>query len=74
MSKQFNQKILSEEGFKSEVLDLELKGYLQIEDIVRFLNIETGKFYRNRDLGLIFKRLSKTNKVSFEEFLRIICF
>lgn len=64
--------VLSKEGFKAEVLDLELKGYLQIEDIVRYLNIETGKFYRNRDLSLIFKRISKTSRLSFEEFVKII--
>lgn len=63
---------LKEEGFKNELLDLELKGYLQIEDLVRYLNIETGKFYRNRDLITIFKRITKINKINFQELMRNI--
>jgi hypothetical protein len=39
-------------------LDLEKKGYVVLEDIVRFLNMETGTFYRNRDLFLIFRKIS----------------
>lgn len=30
-----------------------------IEDFVRLLNTETGNFYRNRDLYLIFDRIRK---------------
>ncbi len=33
-----------------------------MEDLVRFLNFESGNFYRNRDLVLIFKRF--TNEAS----------
>lgn len=54
------------------MLDLELKGFLQIEDVVRYLNIETGKFYRNRDLVLIFKRLTKNPHITFQELLEVV--
>jgi hypothetical protein len=29
-----------------------------IKDMVRFINVESDKYYRNRDLSLIFRRLS----------------
>jgi len=38
-------------------MDLNRKGYLAIEDLVCFVNLYTGNFYRNRDLILIFRRL-----------------
>jgi hypothetical protein len=72
VSRKFDVRKLKEEGFKNELLDLELKGYLQIEDLVRYLNIETGKFYRNRDLITIFKRITKINKINFQELMRNI--
>lgn len=50
---------LESEDFASECLDLEKKGYIVLEDIVRFLNMETGTFYRNRDIYLIFRRISE---------------
>lgn len=49
---------MENEDFASESLDLEKKGYIVLEDIVRFLNMETGTFYRNRDIFLIFRRIS----------------
>lgn len=33
---------------------------------MRFLNIESGTFYRNRDLFLIFGRVSGGERSSFE--------
>jgi hypothetical protein len=36
---------------------------------VRFLNIESGTFYRNRDLFLIFHRFTRTERLNFEEML-----
>lgn len=42
-----------------------------MEDFVRFLNIETGTFYRNRDLILLFKRLA-TEKVTFSQMLEAL--
>ena len=49
-----------------EKLDFEKKNYVTIEDLVRFLNMESGNFYRNRDLFLIFDRIinSSYQKVS----------
>ena len=40
--------------------------------MVRFLNMETGTFYRNRDLILIFKRFTKTNKLQWSEFIDVL--
>jgi hypothetical protein len=54
--KQFDKVALKAEGFVHEKLDLEKKGFINLEDFVRFLNFESGNFYRNRDLVLIFKR------------------
>lgn len=59
--------------FKQDRVDLERKGYLTVEDFVRFLNIETGTFYRNRDLILIFRRLGSDTKLSFDAFLKVVC-
>ena len=49
-----------------------MKGYLQIEDIVRYINIETGKFYRNRDLITLYKRITRTHRLVFEDLIKII--
>ncbi len=62
-----------------EKFDLEKKGYINMEDLVRFLNFESGNFYRNRDLVLIFKRLSgeaseqRSEKVlDIEKILKVV--
>ena len=65
----FNRKEFEKERFVSSKLDLEKKGYFVLEDLVRFLNMETGTFYRNRDLYLIFRRLTKTTKIDFDDFM-----
>jgi len=44
-------------------LDLERKGYIVLEDLVRFLNMETGTFLRNRDIYLIYRRISIEERV-----------
>ncbi len=55
-------------------LDLDKKGYILIEDLVRFLNIESGTFLRNRDLSIIFRRINKkSEKIMFEDILSAIC-
>lgn len=46
---------------------------MTVEDFVRFLNIETGTFYRNRDLILIFRRMTSEPKISFETFIKTVC-
>lgn len=55
-----------------EKLDLERKGYFILEDLVRFLNMETGTFFRNRDLYLVFRRLTPTTKMDFEDFMAML--
>ena len=53
---------------------MERKGHIVLEDLVRFLNMETGTFFRNRDLVLIFRRITSEDKVSFEDFMNAICY
>ena len=42
-----------------EQLGRALKEEVRIEDLVRLVNTETGSFYRNRDLFMIFQRLKQ---------------
>ena len=51
---------------------MDRKGYFTVEDLVRFLNMETGTFYRNRDLILIFKRLTTGTKLQWENFMKVL--
>lgn len=39
-------------------MDIDGKGSVSIEDVVRFVNVESDQYYRNRDLVLVFRRLS----------------
>lgn len=39
-------------------MDIDKKGTITIEDMVRYINLESDKYYRNRDLALVFRRLS----------------
>jgi Ca2+-binding EF-hand superfamily protein len=74
LSKQYRRELLEREGFVASKLDLDKKGYILIEDLVRFLNIESGTFLRNRDLSIIFRRINKkSEKVMFEDILSAIC-
>lgn len=45
-------------------MDLNKKGYLSIEDIVCFVNLHTGKFYRNRDAIGLLKRFSDGKQIN----------
>lgn len=38
-------------------MDIDRKGYVSVEDLVRFVNVESDQYFRNRDLVLIYKRL-----------------
>lgn len=69
LRRKFNADLLKKERFEQDRLDLERKGFLTVEDFVRFLNIETGTFYRNRDLVLLFRRLTSQEKIVFQEFI-----
>jgi hypothetical protein len=37
------------------------------------MNIESGKFYRNRDLVMILRRISSNPRISFEDFINTVC-
>ena len=69
---QFDVRQMREEHFEEGKLDLEKKGYLTVEDFVRFLNIETGTFYRNRDLILLFRRMTSAETIAFSDFISVI--
>ena len=69
----FERSSLLEAGFSAGRMDLEKKGFIELADVVRFLNIESGSFYRNRDIYLIFQRLAGGERVSFEEIMGQIC-
>ena len=45
-----------------------------LEDLVRFMNLETGTFFRNRDLALIFRRLTASDRLGFEDFMSVLCY
>lgn len=66
---QFNLREFQVEKFTEDKVDLEKKGYFVVEDLVRFLNMETGTFYRNRDLILVFRRLGSSEQLHWQQFL-----
>jgi hypothetical protein len=69
---QFNIDQLEQEGLIRK-LDMDGKGHIAIEDLVRIINMEEGTFFRNRDLYLIYQRMSKGSEVlNIEDFLNIL--
>ena len=55
---QFDRNVLSLQKFDiKDTLDMEKKGWISIGDLVRFINIGTGQFFRTRDFQLVYKRL-----------------
>ena len=56
---------LKQEGL-IEKLDMDGKGFITVEDIVRIINMEEGTFFRNRDLYLVFQRLSQNEMINAE--------
>jgi hypothetical protein len=40
-------------GINAKNLDIERKGFIEAEDLTRFINMELNKYYRKRDLWLI---------------------
>lgn len=40
-------------------IDLQKKGYLSVEDLVCFVNLFSGNFFRNRDFIMVYKRFLK---------------
>lgn len=70
LSKKFNKSAMEKEDFSGLSIDLDKKGYMVLEDLVRFLNMETGTFFRNRDLFSIFRRMSNnSDRISFATFI-----
>ena len=56
---------LKQEGL-IEKLDMDGKGFITVEDIVRIINMEEGTFFRNRDLYLVFQRLNQNEMINAE--------
>lgn len=46
-------------GFTEENIDISKRGFIAIEDLVRYINYEMDSFFRNRDVYLIYHRLKK---------------
>ena len=49
-------------NFTNRELDIENKGFVKVEDLVRFFNMRANIFYRSRDLCLIFTRIAGKDK------------
>lgn len=64
-----NIKKLEKEFFSVKDIDLNRKGFISVEDIVCFVNLYTGNFFRNRDVISLYKRFTKTGELSYESFL-----
>ena len=56
-------------------MDIDKKGFISVEDLVRFINVESDTYYRNRDLVLIYKRLLCKNEeqVTLESMKKVFC-
>jgi hypothetical protein len=72
ISRQFSAEQLSREGFSCARVDFDGKGYIQVEDLVRFLNVESGSFLRNRDVSLIFRRIARADTIDFPQLLAAV--
>jgi hypothetical protein len=47
-------------------MDLNRKGFLSIEDLVCFVNLHTGNFFRNRDAIGLFKRFAENGETKVQ--------
>lgn len=72
ISRQFSAEQLGREGFSCGRVDFDGKGYIQVEDLVRFLNVESGSFLRNRDVSLIFRRIAHADTIDFAHLLAAV--
>lgn len=72
--KKFDRSNLETAGFRSRNIDTTQKGYLNIEDLVRFLNVEMDVHYRTRDLYLIYLRLKNEHRLTYEDVIEVICY
>ena len=48
-------------GFSAKNLDIERKGFIEADDLTRFINMELNKYYRKRDLWLVWERIAVGN-------------
>lgn len=62
LANKFCPKQLEKEHFSFRELDLNSKGYLSLEDLICFVNLHSGKFYRNRDIIFFVKLLMLQQK------------
>lgn len=66
---------LEMEGFNIRNIDLSKKGYITIEDLVCFVNLYSGSFFRNRDVVALYRRFlggDKETGIKYESFLEKI--
>ena len=47
---------LAAEGFSLKMMDINGKGTIGLEDLVLFINMNSQKFYRSRDVAPLYKR------------------
>jgi hypothetical protein len=71
--KKYSEERLLACGFRESKLDIAGKGFLAIEDLVRFLSLEMDLQVRNRDLLMIFERLRSEDQLRFWELVEVIC-
>lgn len=74
MVKKFDRESLEVAGFRNSKIDATQKGYLSIEDLVRFLNVEMDVHYRTRDMYLIYLRLKSEHRLAYEQIIEVICY
>ena len=70
---------LEKEEFKIQEIDLGEKGYLTVEDLVCFINLNSGSYFRNRDVCCMFRRWNKVpatgklmNRLDYGTFLNFM--
>lgn len=59
MSECVSIKKLEAENFEINDIDTAKKGYISLEDLVCFINLYTGNFFRNRDVFSLHRRFNK---------------
>lgn len=68
----FDQSKLLASNLKRDLLFSDRHSFT-VEDLVRLISNETDESLRNRDLILLFRRLSTTERLAFNDFLRAVC-
>ena len=60
---------LAAEGFTLSMIDINAKGSVGLEDLVLFINMNSQKFYRSRDVVPLYKRFLKLEHKTLEKNL-----